>query len=199
MANKFPMNDPRIIWQNQPMEPFKMSADDLRRKAKQRQTKDRYAALLSMAIGLFLCVVFARTFVRVDELIPRLGWALLSLWCIYFVYQANKWIWPGRLAPDATASTSLQFYRRELEKRRDYGRHVWRRAGLTLCFLGMGMIVVPGLIKSLQAPRLLLHAVPFFVLLAIWFAIFFAMRKRNQQKLQQEIDELRMLERENRS
>src|ERR1039458_3443638 len=42
MPSEFPMNDPRNIWQNQPTEPFKMSADELRRKAQQRQRKARF-------------------------------------------------------------------------------------------------------------------------------------------------------------
>jgi Na+/melibiose symporter-like transporter len=58
---------------------------------------------------------------------------------------------------------------------------------------------VPELIKSLGAPRLALNVLPVFVILAIWFAIFFPLRKRSQQKLQQEIEELRVFEGENRS
>jgi len=61
------------------------------------------------------------------------------------------------------------------------------------------MVIVPGLIKSLEAARLLVNWVPVFLLLAIWLAIFIPMRKRNQRKLQQEIEELRVFEGENRS
>ena len=137
-------------------------------------------------------------FARAHELAPRIGFGVLSLWGIYFAYQACKRIWQGRLAPDATLNTTLQSYRSELEKRLDYAQHIWRRA-LMFCFLGIALVIVPALIKSLDAPRLLVNFVPFFVLLAIWCAIFFPMRKRNQRKLQQEIEELRVFERENRS
>jgi len=196
MPSEFPMNDPRNIWQNQPTEPFKMSADQLRHKAQQRQRKARFEALFSIIVGLTLCVFFARTLVTADELLLRTGLGLLSLWCLYSAYQAYKWIWPGRLEPDATLSTTLQSYRLELEKRRDYTRHLWRKAGLTFCFLGLALIIVPGLIKALGDPRLALNVLPVCVLLAIWLAIFFPMRKRRQQKLQHEIDELDTFERE---
>jgi hypothetical protein len=199
MPSEFPMNDPRNIWQNQPTEAFKMSADELNRKAHQRQRRARFEAIYSIIIGLILCVFFARTIARTHEALSRMGLGLLSLWSIYFAYQAYKWIWPGRLGPDATASTTLHSYRSELEKRRDYGRHIWRRAGLTFCFLGVALFLAPGLIKSLEAPRLLVNAAPVFVLLVIWLAVFFPMRKRNQRKLQQEIQELRVFERESRS
>src|SRR5690349_13206456 len=123
-----------------------MPDEEIRAKAQRRAKKARLEALFAIAIGLFLCALFARTFSRAEETLPRMGWGLLSLWGIYFAYQAYKWIWPARLAPDADANASLEFYRGELEKRRDYGSNVWRRAGLTFCFLGLAMVIVPVLI-----------------------------------------------------
>ncbi len=200
MRTEFPMNDPRNIWKNQPTEGFKMSVDELHRKAQQRQKKARFEALFSIIIGLMLFVLFACAFVRrPQEMVPRIGWGLMSLWCLYFAYQAYKWIWPRRLAPNGTLNTTLHSYRSELEKRRDYGRHIWRRAGLTFCFLGLAMIILPELIKSLNDLRLLLNVAPVLLLLALWFATFVFVRRRKQGKLQQEIEELRALETENRA
>src|ERR1039457_4930213 len=187
------MNDPRNIWKNQTTEAFKMSADELHRKSQQRQRKARFVALYSIIVGLILFVFCAWTFARVhNEVVPRIGVGVMSLWGIYYAYWAYKWFWRERLAPDAALNTTVPSYRSELEQRRDYDRHIWRR-------MGLAMVIVPGLIKSLDAPRLLLSFVPFFVLFAIWCAIYFPMRKRGQQKLQQEIEELRVFERENRS
>jgi hypothetical protein len=204
MLNEFPMNelptnDPRSIWKNQTTEAFKMSADQLRRKAQQRQRKSRIEAVYTIIFGLMVFVFFARTFVRVHEVAPRMGLGLVSLWGINLAYQRSKRFWPGRRVPEATLDTTLQSYRSELDKRLDNARHVWRRAGLGFLFLGVATFVVPGLIRSLDAPRLLLlNFGPLFVLLAIWCAIFFPMMKRQQQKLQQEIEGLRVFERENR-
>lgn len=200
MPNESPMNDPKQIWQNQPTEPVRMSLDEIRRKAQNLETKDRLAALASMAVALGLFVFFGRSFVKTPYLVTRIGWAVVSLWCLYGIYHAYKWIWPRKLVPHATFSASLVFYRNELERKRDYVRHMWRRAGLTWCFAGLAIVLVPPLIQALAtAPPLLVNALPFFVLLAIWFALFFPMRKRKQNKLQREIDELNALERESRS
>jgi hypothetical protein len=199
MPDKFPMNDPQKIWQDQPTEAIKMSLDEIRRRAQKLQTKGRLAALSTIVIGLVLCVFFALSSARPQEVVGRVGWGMLSLWGLYAAYQAYKWIWPGRLAADATFSTSLDFYRSELERSRDYARHVWRRAGLTFCFAGLALVVIPGLIGALRNPRLLWNVVPLFVLLVTWFVVFFSMRRRNQRKLQREIDELKALEGENRS
>jgi uncharacterized membrane protein YjfL (UPF0719 family) len=194
------MKDPRNVWQSQPTEKFKLSEDDIRRKAQKLQSKARWATLGWITIGLALAVGFARSAVNAREVLPRVGWGMLSLWGIYGAYQAVRWIWPRRLQPDASAGTCLEFYRNELERQRDYGRHIWRRSGLTFCFLGLAIVLVPALIHAwLTAPRLVWNAAPFFVLLAIWFAIFFPLKKRKQQTLQQDIDELREFERGNRS
>jgi hypothetical protein len=193
------MNDPQNIWRNQTTEAFKMSADQLRSKAQQRQSKARLEAIYSILAGLVLFAFFARTVTQVHDVVPRIGFAVLSLWGIYFACQAYKWIWARRSELDATVNTTLQAYRSELEKRRDYVRHIWQRAGLTFCSLGAVMVVTPALLKWQDAPRMLANWAPVYILLAVWLAVFFPMRRRRQQKLNQEIDELRGFEREGRA
>jgi hypothetical protein len=195
MPTDFTMNDPQNLWKNQPTEAFKMSAEQLRQKSHQRQRKARFVAVKSIIAGFAVCGFFAFAFSKTHELILRLGWAVLSLWGIYLAYQAYKWIWPARLWPDAAFNTTLQAYKNELEKQRDYVQHIWKRAGLTFCFLGMAIAVMPMVIKTFVAPHLLLHWLPVAVLLAVWFAVFLPTRRRRQQKLQQEIEELRAFER----
>lgn len=190
MPDESPLNDPKRIWQHQPTESFHMSLDEIRSKIQKLQTKARLAALVRIVIGLVLGVAFAGAFLRTQDVVPRIGYGVLAIWSLYVAWQSHKWIWPVTLSADAAFGTSLDFYRRELERQRDYVRHIWRRAGLTFCFVGLLLVIMPGLISALAAPKLLLNALPLFVLLVIWFVLFFAMRKRSQQKLQREIDAL---------
>jgi hypothetical protein len=193
MPDEFPHEDPKQIWQNQPTEAMQMSLEEIRRKAHQFHNKARLKALTAIVIGIALCGVFAGTSAKAQYMLLRIGWGVLSLWGIYGAYQAYKWIWPSGLAEDATLGTSRDFYRRELERRRDYGRYIWRRSGLWLCFVGLAFVVLPALIAALKAPRLLLNAVPFFVLLAGWIVAFVYIRKRERTNLQREIDALNAL------
>ena len=193
--SEFPRKDSREIWQSQSTETFKMPLEQLRRKAEERRSKARFEALVSIVIGLALCIFFAWTFATAHDLTVRLGFAVLTVWCLYVPYQAYKWIWPVRPEPDLTPTTTLQSYKNLLQKRRDYVRHVWRRAGLTFCFLGLALIIVPELIKALASPRLALNVLPVLVVLVIWCALFFPQMKRRLRKLEQEIRELGAAER----
>ena len=198
MPSDFPMKDPQKIWQNQPTEPLKMSASDLRRKALVRQSKARLEALSTIIIGIILCVVFAWSFARAHEMLARMGWGLLSLCMIYAAYHAYKWIWPQSLPEEAPINTCLEFYRRELERRRDYPPRWWR-SGLPF-FLLLGMVMAGvGTGARNAPPHPLLNALPFFLILAIWAVAFLLMRKKlGRENLQQEIEELRAFERESR-
>jgi hypothetical protein len=188
------MNDPRTIWQNQPKEPFKMSADEMRLRAQRFQTKGRLTAATGITSALLVCAFFGWSFARTHELVPRMGFGIISLAGIFMAFSTYKWVWPGNLPADTPVSTSLEFYRSELERRRDYRRHIWRRTGLPYMFLGLAMVIIPALIAAFGAPRLFVNMIPFFLLLILWFILFFRGQKRSQHKLQQEIDELRAFE-----
>jgi hypothetical protein len=199
MPNEFPMNDPQDLWQTQPTEAFKMSADQLRRKAIKFQNRARFEAVYSIIAGLALSVFFARFMSRPNDVFTRLGAGVLSLWGIYYAYQAYQWFQRRRLSPDANLNITLQAYRSALEGRRDYGRHIWRRAGLTFCCVGVALGVVPRLIKSLGDPQFLERWAPVLVLFVLWLAVVIPLGKRNQRRLQREIEELRAFESQSRS
>jgi hypothetical protein len=193
MASEPPNRDPRNLWQSQPVEPLHMTAERIRGNAQRHYQQSLLQARLSIALGVVLCLVFAWAAATAPQMFARIGWAILSLWSAYFGYHAQRWLQPEQLAPDAPFGPSLAFYRRELEKRSDYNRHGWRRAGLIFCFLGLGLVILPPLIRS---PRVTPNAAPFFVLLLGWLVAYFRIRASARRKLEMEIEELRAFERE---
>jgi len=171
-----------------------MSATDLRRKALELQ----FAAVFTIIMGIIFCVFFAWSFARAHSELARMGLALLSLCMIYAAYHAYKWTWPRNLPEEAPINTCLEFYRRELERQRDYS-HRWWRSGLPILrLLGVVMAAV-GTGTRNAPPHPLLNALPFFLALAIWVVAFLLLRKKQgRENLQREIEELRAFERENR-
>src|ERR1022692_2527571 len=115
MPSEFPMNDPRNIWKNQPTEPFKMSADELRRKAQQRQRKARFEAIYSIIVGLILFAFFARVFVQ-----PRMGVGLLSLGHLLCVSGIQM-----DLAGTANAGCDAQYHAPVVQKRTREAARLW--------------------------------------------------------------------------
>ena len=207
MPNEFPMNDPQNVWQNQPTEAFKMSADQLRIKAQKRQKGARSAVLRDAVIGPLLSVFFAWNLIKVNHVwwgldhplslwSTRMGLGMLTLWGLALPFLLYKWVWPARLAPAAPLNTTLQWYRSQLEKGLDFDRRVW--LVLMPAFVGMALVIVPALISSLGNPReFMQNSLPLFVLLAIWLPIFLYLRKRRRGRRQKEIEQLRAFEREN--
>lgn len=199
MPSDFPMKDPQKIWQNQPTEPLKMSANDLRRKALDRQSKARFAAGFTIIIGIVCCVVVTWSIVTAHTLLARMGFGLVSLCMVYAAYHAYKWTWPRNLPEEAPIHTCFEFYRRELERERDYNRRWWRSGLPLLTLLGVAMAAVGTGARNAALQHPLLNALPFLLVLAVWAVAFFLIRKKlGRENLQQEIEELRAFERENR-
>jgi Flp pilus assembly protein TadB len=185
-------DDPRRLWQKQPTEEFRMSENELRRRTESRRERARQRALLSMVFGLVLAVLFGFAAARPAPPVTRAGWILVSLWSLYFAYHVRRWQWPrDPVPPDA----SLQYYRRELEQRMDYSRHLWVRTALPVCFLGLALVLVPPLAGVLKRPGILLNAAPVLVLLAVWAVLFRRQRRMDRQRLQRELAEIEALER----
>lgn len=195
MPNESPMNDPRNVWQNQPREEFSVSTDLLRDKANRLYAKGRFMALFGLCTGLVGGVFFAVVALRAHESLARLGLGLISVWAFYLAYQSYRRDRPSELEAGAPVGASLEFYRTELEKRRDHLRHFWRRTGLPLCFLGLALVVGPALVLAFKAPRLLVNAIPFFVLMMGWGVAVVVMNRRERASLARDIEELRAYER----
>ena len=183
------MNDPQKTWRDQPEEAKKVSLDEIRRRARRLDNQARWKTRAGTLTGIFLCIALAWTAARTPATIPRIGFAILSLWSLYYVWFMYKWVWPGRVAADGASNASLDYYRAELEKQIDNSRHVWRRSGLPWCFAGLALVLE----KALVNPRLLKNTVPFFTILAIWSIAFLVLKKREAKRLKREINDLKAL------
>ena len=98
---------------------------------------------------------------------------------------------------DAALSTGLEFYRREIERRRHLFRRVllWSFAPVLLTF---GAFILTLAKIGVGDGGIFPNAMPFMTLVVIWIAAYFIIRMREQRELRREIDELNEIERENR-
>src|SRR5262245_58719130 len=123
-------DDLRQVWQRQSTESFRMSPQESRLKAQERESRFRSEALRVIAICVALAAMFAWAAIRAHGAVTQIGWGIASLSTLLVARQARRWILPGRLAADATPEATLRFLRGVLERRLEFETHGWRRSGL---------------------------------------------------------------------
>jgi hypothetical protein len=190
MRDDSPENDPRTIWQNQPTEPSVMTLEKIRQKVQQLRAKTRRQLLGNSAAPLIVIALCGFAIKQFSPLQPL--FALPVAWSLAGLYCLNRGMWSAAMPGDAALSTGLEFYRREIERR----RYLLRRAllwsfGPILLTIGMFILAL----VQMAGRRIFPNALPFLSLVVVWLAGYFVIRMREQRGLQREIDALNDLDR----
>jgi hypothetical protein len=194
-------NDPRTIWQNQPIEPSAMTLEKIRKKVRELHAKTRRQMLGNLVVPLVVVALCGFGMKQFPHPGLRSLFALAIAWSLAGLYFLNRGMWSVMLPGDSALSTGLESYRREVERRRSltgrillwgFGPVVFAVATLIVLILTLGTG------SGMRLQEALLKMTPFLTLLAVWFVGFFVIRMRQQRELQQEIDELNDIERANR-
>ena len=194
MRNEPPISDPQTIWQNQNTGEMKMSLTQFKQKAEQLSVRGRWIAIANDFTYIALLLFIGFEYTKIPNITSRTGLVLLAAGSLYVAYRGHKQWWPLSLAPDAPPDTGLEAYRRELQRVRDNTRINWRMVAALVP--GCVVFALPGIAplarKASDNPAILINALPFGVLFAIWLALMFPVRRRRLRKLQ---GELAMLDR----
>lgn len=144
-------DDLRSLWQAQPQATFQMSPDELQRRMKRLNR----TLLIRDMTGWFVCVTeiafFIACFILIPQTVARVGSVLIALGMAFMLGQ----VWLDqrrRRASRAAAETSgninsLDYFRAELARQREFHRGVWFWSRMAALFPGMlvfgiGAIVV---------------------------------------------------------
>lgn len=189
MRDDSPENDPRRIWQNQPTEPSVMTLEKIRQKVRELRAKTRRQLLGNSATPLIVVALCGFAIKQFSTLQPL--FALPVAWSLAGLYFLNRGMWSAAMPGDAALSTGLEFYRREIERR----RYLLRRA--LLWSFGPVLLTIGTFILALvqmAGRRVFPNALPFLSLVVIWIAAYFVIRMREQRGLQREINALNDLD-----
>ena len=198
MANEFSPDDVKSVWQNQNVESFRMSIDEIRRKIEQFDTKIRRRNFIAYAACFIVIAYTGWCFFFFPNLIQRIGSILTVLGTGYLVYQARL----NQLQKRAAVITgtkmrnavSVEFYRAELQWQRDFHRGIWLWSRLLIFAPGPLVFILgfeiahPELATIIRAEGV---AILFLAALAVPLNLTLA------RKYQKQIDELESLQREN--
>jgi hypothetical protein len=187
--------DPGAIWRAQPEETLPINLKQfVSRRTRELSSSTRAEIALSIGAALFFVAVVALRFATAHDRFQQPGLVALATvvaWALISLYWFRRRIWRESPTHQALAVTCREFYRNELEKRRDHLRSVWLWYGplLLACLVSVALFIG----KAFPGLERLRTALPLIILLALWTGFGFKRRRRQANQIQREIDEIDLL------
>jgi hypothetical protein len=185
--------DPGVVWRSQPREKLEMNLQHfLTRRTQELYSRTRSEIITSIAATVFFVAMIVWRFAGDLDRLLQLGFVLVIVWLILSLYWFRDRI--GRRVPQRTkmvAATGVEYYRNELEYRRDHLKSAWLWQGPMFLAVIIFLAILVG--KALPNMERLRNMLPFVLLLTIWTFMGFMLRRRHAKQIQQEIDELSSL------
>jgi hypothetical protein len=187
--------DPGALWRSQRIEDYQMNVHRIvNRRARELYSRTRAEVITSVTAPLLFIAVVAWRFGFASDRVVEWGFALIITWIAISLYAMRRRIWgPREPAPDAAAAASMDYYRHELQERRDHLRSLWMWHGPMVLACIVFLAAVLGRVWPVY--RHMLNALPFVALLLAWSVLNLWKRRRQARELQRELDELDQLRR----
>jgi hypothetical protein len=181
-------NSAQQIWQTQPVEGMKVSADVIRLRATNFENKISRRNLRESIASLFVIGAFSYFFVTSPGVLLRITWALFIAGMIWIIIALRVKGTPKTMPAALGSSSSVDFFRSELERQRDLLKNVfpWYLAPLVPGYVALNAayaLKFPGSIRWTGLGLLDLIFVAVFA--GVWY-----MNRRAAHCLQRSIDEL---------
>src|SRR5579859_3476392 len=118
--------DVGTIWREQPEEELAVNLEQiLNRRTEELSSSTRSEIVMSMGAALLFVGVMVWRFAPTYERLQEVGFGAIIAWVVTSLYLFRRRIWRRPPRPDAAAATCLEYYRQELERRRDHLRNAW--------------------------------------------------------------------------
>ena len=183
--------DPGRIWRDQPEERVPVNrAQIVNRRTEELSFRTRADAHQSLGAALLLLGVASWRLPIAHDGLLKAGLAAAAAWVILSLFFFRRRIQrPVNSSRDARAASCLEYYRQELERRRDHLRNAWLWHGPLLLAALVLIAVLAGRANISFQP--LRNVLPLLILLVAWVGFGIWRRLLQARSLQQEIDELR--------
>ena len=185
-------NPVQKLWQEQPVEGLQMSVEEIRRRAGKFERRIVRRNRRETLGCILVSGLFAYFMIGNHDLLFRIAYGLFIAGMIWVAVQLQRKGSIRNLPPTLGASTSLHFFRTELERQRDAVRNVWPWY-LAPLVPGYLMLTIAYAIAFPQPVRWIgVAAFDGFVVLI--FVGVWKMNQRAARCLQKSIDELNAAE-----
>lgn len=188
MSDRIRGTDPASLWKGQPEEKIAVNLEHIvNRRTAELYSSTRSEIFMSIGAAVLLVAVMAWRFAPAYDSFQEAGFVAVIVWAVICRYRFRDRVRP----PDssAVAATGLEYYRKELERRRDHLRSEWLWHGplVLACIL---LVATMWRRNGLGFDRLA-SAVPLIVVLVVWTGFGLRRRLLQARDLQREIDEIR--------
>lgn len=185
-------NDPKKLWQNQPREETTMTLEMIHKKAQMLRARTRRELLGNVVTTLLSVAIAWFGFLHTHDLGFRSAFVASVPWAVLGLYLVHRGMWSVTPPERSALMTGLEFYRREIDRRRNLlGRFLQWSLGPLILSLGTLTLLLTGMARSVGKPG---AVIPFTTLAVIWLVAVFVLRSRDQRELKQEIDQLNRIE-----
>ncbi len=181
-------NIPQQVWQCQPVEGIKMSAEALRQRSGKFEKRIRQRNVREYVASLLAAAWFGYCFVTTHDVLFRIAYLFFIAGLGWVVYQLHRQGSARNMPAAMGSSTCLRFFRTELERQRDAVKNVWP---WYLAPLVPGFVILTvAYMQALPFPANLASAVWIDGVAAVVFFLVWKMNRRAATRLQRVIDEL---------
>jgi hypothetical protein len=189
--------DARTLWQHQPAEPSGMTLERMRDKARELRIQTRKESLGNSALAVITIGVSAHGIRHTHENGWHIVLGLLVAWALIGWYLSHRGLWPARLSSTPwTPPDGLQFYRRELKRRRNrFGRFLLCSFGPAVLAMACWILIMSHLARRLHV---VVDFVPLSTLALLWIIGIVILRLRRQRDMDRELKELAAIEAEDK-
>ena len=171
------------LWRDQPRTAYVLALDEIRSRAARFERTVRNWNIATVAVCGVMVVVEAVQVLRGDRLLERIGDTLTAAALLYVAVVARRHISDHALPAGLGVTGSVEFYRSELEQRRDRAMRPWHC--LALFMPGVALSLFGRVMERTLAANIAVAIVGVGLFVAVA-----ALQRRTGRLLQQEIDEL---------
>ena len=181
---------PGAAWRGQPKEKNAMNIEQIvGRRTAELHSRTRAETLASIGAAALFAGIAALRLAPLPSGTVGIGLAAILVWAAITLYWFRHRIGrDGAGRADAVADPGLDYYRKELEKRRDHLRNTWLWNGPLILACVVLFAVLRG--KWFAGWERLPGVAPLLLVLAAWVGYGVWRRRRQAGDLQKEIDEI---------
>lgn len=170
-----------------------MTLEMIRQRAQELHARTRRELYANITTTLMIVAISGFGSMHTHDWVLRFAFVVAVVWAVAGQYFLHRGMWAVTSPEDMALIGGLDFYRREVNRRRTLpGRVLQWSLGPIVLSIGALSLVLTGIAWNLGRSATVMF--PFCASVFIWIVAVLVLRSHSQRELQREIDELNNIE-----